>query len=116
HLFGTVAVLPEELRRCIRAFVINMFRGDPALLGDALAQLEARCGVPTLGVLPYLPGLVLDAEDSLHGMLAALPTEPLPPEAHRLDVAVARFPRLSNFTDFDPLLVEAGVEVRFVDH
>jgi adenosylcobyric acid synthase len=116
HLLGTVAVLPEDLRRCIRAFVINMFRGDPALLGDAMEQLEARCGVPTLGVLPYLPGLVLDAEDSLHGMLAALPAEPLPPGADRLDVAVVRFPRLSNFTDFDPLLIEAGVEVRFVDH
>src|SRR3984957_19827705 len=68
HLFGTVAVLPEDLRPSIRAFVINMFRGDPALLGDAMEQLEARCGVPTLGVLPFVPGLVLDAEDSLHRM------------------------------------------------
>jgi adenosylcobyric acid synthase len=90
HLFGTVAILPDELRRGVRGFIINMFRGDPALLGDAMDQLEARCGVPTLGVLPYLPALVLDAED--------------------------RLPRLSNFTDFDPLLVESGVAVRFVEH
>ena len=53
-----------------------MFRGDRALLGDAMDQLEARCGVPTLGVLPYLPGLVLDAEDSLHQLLAALGAAP----------------------------------------
>jgi len=116
HLYGTVAVLPEELSRCVRGFIINMFRGDPLLLGDAMAQLEARCGVPTLGVLPYLPGLVLDAEDSLHRMTANRPVEPVAPGADQLDVVVLRLPRLSNFTDFDPLLVEAGVAVRFVDH
>jgi adenosylcobyric acid synthase len=116
HLFGTVAVLPEDLRRCVKGFVINMFRGDPALLGDAMAQLEARSGVPTLGVLPHLPGLVLDAEDSLHRMLAALPGQLVPSDAPLLDVVVLRLPRLSNFTDLDPLLVEGGVAVRFVDH
>jgi adenosylcobyric acid synthase len=116
HLYGTVAVLPEDLRRWIKAFIINMFRGDALLLGDAMDQLEARCGVPTLGVLPFVPGLVLDAEDSLHRMLAALPAEPVAPATAQLDVVVLRLPRLSNFTDFDPLLVEGGVAVRFVDH
>ena len=116
HLFGTVAVLPEELRRCVHGFIINMFRGDALLLGDAMEQLEAKCGVPTLGVLPYVPGLVLDAEDSLHRMAAALPVERTAPGTEQLDVVVLRLPRLSNFTDFDPLLVEGGVAVRFVDH
>jgi len=116
HLFGTVAVLPDDLRACVEGFVINMFRGDPALLGDAMDQLEARSGVPTLGVLPFLPGLVLDAEDSLHRMLAALPAGSPPHSVEQLDVLVFRLPRLSNFTDFDPLVIEAGVAVRFVDH
>ena len=49
----------------MRGFVINRFRGDPALLGDATAELERRCGVPTLGVVPMVPGVDLDAEDSL---------------------------------------------------
>jgi adenosylcobyric acid synthase len=116
HLYGTVAVLPEELRQCIHGFIINMFRGDPLLLGDAMEQLEAKCGVPTLGVLPYVPGLVLDAEDSLHRMGVTLPLGHAAPGAEQLDVVVLRLPRLSNFTDFDPLLVEGGVAVRFVDH
>ena len=51
-LYGTVALLPDDLRRCVRGFVINKFRGDPALLAAGLAELEARTGVPTLGVLP----------------------------------------------------------------
>jgi adenosylcobyric acid synthase len=116
HLYGTVALLPEDLRRCVKAFIINMFRGDPALLGNAMEQLEERCGVPTLGVLPYLPGLVLDAEDSLHRMLAVQVEEPRAASAEVLDVVVLRLPRLSNFTDVDPLLVEGNVAVRFVDH
>src|SRR5213079_2460720 len=51
-LYGTVALLPDRYRRLVRAFVINKLRGDSALLGDGLGELEARAGVPVLGVLP----------------------------------------------------------------
>src|SRR5437660_3384563 len=64
-LYGTVALLPDHLRTSVKAFVINKFRGDPALLAPGLADLEARTGLPTLGVLPWVDGLHLDAEDSL---------------------------------------------------
>ncbi|MDQ2826757.1 MAG: cobyric acid synthase [Actinomycetota bacterium] len=110
--YGTVALLPDDLRALVRGFVVNKFRGDPALLADGPAELERRCGVPTLGVLPYLHGVSLDAEDSL-----ALPAAGRAPAAagSALDVAVVRFPRIANFTDLDPLSVEPGVGVRFVD-
>jgi adenosylcobyric acid synthase len=116
-LYGSVALLPDELRRWVRGFVINRFRGDPALLGDGCAQLERRAGVPTLGVVPLVPGLDLDAEDSL-----ALDRWDTAPDAARatggadggLDVAVVRFPRVSNFGDLDPLRLEPGVSVRWV--
>jgi adenosylcobyric acid synthase len=113
-LYGTVALLPEEYRPLVRGFVINKFRGDPALLFDATADLERRCGVATLGVLPMLPIAVaaLDAEDSL-----ALDA-PRPPAgaavADGLDVAVVRFPYVSNVTDVDALAIEPGVGVRLV--
>ena len=116
HLFGTVAILPGELRSIVRGFIINMFRGDRELLGDAMEQLEARCGVPTLGVLPYLTGLVLDAEDSLHRYLQDQVVSPRLADVDQLDVVVLRFPRLSNFTDIDPLAIDTGLRVRFVDH
>jgi adenosylcobyric acid synthase len=110
HLFGTVAILPEELAQSIGGFVINRFRGDPTLLGDGPAQLEARTGVPTLGVLPFLEGLEFDAEDSLARSRTAAPSA----DRSALDVAVLLVPRLSNFTDLDPLVAEPGVHVRWV--
>src|SRR5438309_2064550 len=64
-LYGTVTLLPDDLRRQVRGFVLNKFRGDPTLLEPGLAELERRTGVPTLGVLPWIDGVALDAEDSL---------------------------------------------------
>ncbi len=43
-LFGTWALLPPELQACVRGFVINRFRGDPSLLGDACARIGAAHG------------------------------------------------------------------------
>jgi len=112
-LYGTVALLPAELRAQVGGFVINKFRGDPALLGDGLAELERLSGVPTLGVMPWLHDVALDAEDSL--ALDGLPPRPsAPPVAGTLEVAAIRFPRLSNFTDLDALAIEPGVGVRMV--
>lgn len=109
-LYGTVALLPDELRAAVGGFVINKLRGDPALLLDGTDQLEARCGVPTFGVVPMLEGLRLDAEDSYD--LGALLGDDEPDAS--LDVAVVCLPRISNFTDIDALCLEPDVAVRFV--
>jgi adenosylcobyric acid synthase len=118
HLYGTVALLPPDRRGAVRGFVINKLRGDPALLGDAVRVLERRCGVPTLGVVPYLPDLWLDAEDSLGLGWPATSGHPaaVPEGCEVLDVAVVRLPHISNFTDLDPLAAEPGVGVRLVAH
>jgi adenosylcobyric acid synthase len=108
-LYGTVALLPEDLRRCVQGFLVNRFRGDPSLLADGFAVLEARCGVPTLGVVPLVEGTDLDAEDSL-----ALDRWSTSGTGPGLDVAVVRFPRTANFGDLDPLRVEPSVSVRWV--
>jgi adenosylcobyric acid synthase len=108
-LFGTVALLPDDLRATVRGFVINKLRGDPALLAGGPEELRRRTGVPTLGVLPWMAGLDLDAEDSL--ALGSGWTV----QRTALDVAVIRFPRISNFTDLDPLALEPGVRLRLVD-
>jgi adenosylcobyric acid synthase len=112
-LYGTVALLPDDLRACVKGFVINKFRGDPALLAPGLDELHGRTGIRTLGVVPWLTDVALDAEDSL--ALDGLRPRPAAGDAETtVDVAVIRFPRLSNFTDFDALALEPGVEVRYV--
>ncbi len=114
-LYGTVMLLPDHYRRLVGGFIVNKFRGDPALLGDGTAELERRCGVPCLGVLPYLHDVALDAEDSL-ALEDRRPRPAGPAMGDSLDVAVVRFPRLANFTDLDPLCIEPGVQVRLVEH
>ncbi len=110
-LFGTLALLSEQDQRHIAGFVINKFRGDPALLQPGLEQLRQLTGRPTLGVLPWTEGLELDAEDSL-GL--STPVAPVPALGRDvLRVSVIRLPRLSNWTDIDALRSEPGVLVRF---
>lgn len=119
-LYGTVALLPDDLRCLVRGFVVNKLRGDATLLGDGFDILERHCGVPTLGVLPWVDGLAVDGEDSLAldlSLLAQRHAAPHGPthDGDLLDVAVARLPRVSNITDVDPLGLEPGVRVRVVE-
>src|SRR5512135_200228 len=65
HLVGTLALLSASEQARVVGFVINRFRGDLALLQPGLDWLERETGKPVLGVLPYLHGLHLDAEDAL---------------------------------------------------
>ena len=106
-LYGTVALLEPADRALVRAFLINKFRGDEAVLRPGLDELTARTGVPFAGVLPWLHDPWLDAEDTLE--VARWP-HPGAVE-HSLRVAVIRLPRMSNITDVDALAAEPGVEV-----
>jgi adenosylcobyric acid synthase len=104
HVLGTLACLSESERARVAGIVINRFRGEAALLEPGLDWLARECGKPVLGVLPFLNGLYLDAEDAL-------------PEAgsgEGFRVAVPVYPRISNHTDFDALRLHPGVEVILV--
>lgn len=107
-LYGTVALLDDDERARVKATVINKFRGDVTILKPGLGQLEALTGVPVLGVVPYMH-LDLDDEDSLSDRLH----RDVPAQA--IDIAVIRLPRMSNFTDFNPLEALEGVSLRYVD-
>jgi adenosylcobyric acid synthase len=113
-LFGSLALLDPEDQALVRAFLVNKFRGDVNLLEPGIAELQRRTGRSVLGVLPWVRGLDLDAEDSLALEAPRRAASPVPGGATLL-VAVVRLPRLSNFTDVDPLAAEPGVEVRFTD-
>jgi adenosylcobyric acid synthase len=111
-LFGTLALLEAADQALVAGFLINKFRGDPAILTPGLDQLGRLTGRPVLGVLPWRAGLRLDAEDSVE---LETPTHgPAPPRGtDPLQVAVVHLRWLSNFTDLDPLAAEPGVTVRF---
>ncbi|WP_279633200.1 cobyric acid synthase [Nocardioides euryhalodurans] len=111
-MHGTLALLDEADQALVSGLVINRFRGDVSLLDPALTQIRSLTGRPVLGVVPWLPGLWLDSEDSLS--VRERPT-PADPGRARLRVAVVRLPRISNFTDADALCLEPDVEVDFVD-
>ena len=106
QLVGTLELLSDSERARIQGFVINRFRGDRALLEPGLDWLSARTGKPVAGVLPYLPGLVLDAEDSL-GLSGGH-------ETGAMKIIVPALPRISNHNDFDPLRLHPGVELEFI--
>ena len=79
HLFGTVAVLAPEDQALIAGFVVNKFRGDPALLAPGLTQLQQLTGRPTYGVIPFDDGFWLDAEDSVSVSAHRVVGRPQPP-------------------------------------
>lgn len=115
HLYGTVAVLEPDDQRLIAGFVVNKFRGDPALLAPGLTQLEELTGRPTYGVIPFSDGLWLDAEDSVSVLAHRVVGAPQPPRgADWLRVAAVRLPRISNSTDVEALACEPGVLVHWV--
>jgi adenosylcobyric acid synthase len=115
HLYGTVAVLGPDDQRLISGFVVNKFRGDPALLQPGLEQLRQLTGRPTYGVVPYTDGLWLDTEDSVSVLAHRVVGDPQPPRgAGWLRVAAIRLPRISNSTDVEALACEPGVLVRWV--
>jgi adenosylcobyric acid synthase len=114
HLYGTVAVLEPEDQQLISGFVVNKFRGDPALLAPGLDQLQQMTGRPTYGVIPYTDGLWLDTEDSVSVLAHRVVGDPQPPRGRQwLRVAAIRLPRISNSTDIEALACEPGVLVRW---
>ncbi len=124
-LYGTLALLDAADQSHLSGFVVNKFRGQRELLDPALTQISALTGRPVLGVLPYLEGIWIDAEDAV-ATERPYPVRPTVGAARRpgapgwrgageiLRVAVIRLPRISNFTDIDALALEPGVAVRFV--
>ncbi|MGG3498389.1 cobyric acid synthase [Peribacillus simplex] len=110
-IIGTLALLDKDERDCVKGIIINKFRGMRELLDDGIDWVEKETGIPVLGVLPYLD-VNIEAEDSL--ALSSLRFKKPKKAEFPIDVAVLRFPRISNFTDVDPFFDEPGVGVRLV--
>ena len=108
HIVGTLELLEPAERALIKGFIINKFRGQRSLLESGITWLEERTGIPVIAVIPMLDQ-VFPAEDSLD----LLERRADKPNAETT-IGVIRFPRISNFTDFDPLDGEPTVKLKYI--
>lgn len=110
-LYGTINILPDHLSSRIIGTVINKIRGDASLLDAGIEQLERLINKKCFGTLPFINSSFIDGEDSMalrhYGIARSKDTD-------YIDVAIVELPRISNFTDFDPLVYEDGCSVRMV--
>ncbi len=106
---GTFSLLPEGDSKRIKGIIINKFRGNLDILLPGIRQIEDIVGVPVLGVLPYDKSLKLPEEDS-----ASL-SEHKYKTGGRIKIGVMRLPRISNFTDIDPLEYEPDVSIKLIE-
>ncbi len=109
-LVGTLQLLEQEDRDRVIGVIINKFRGELSLLEPGLKWFEEYTGKPVLGVIPYLQDVHVDAEDSV--ILES--SSRVQNEEKEIDIAVLKYPYISNFTDIDPFLIEPDCGVRYV--
>ena len=106
QLLGTLMLLEEDEKSRVKGLIINKFRGDKTILDPGIDMLEEKGGIPVVGVVPYME-LALEDEDSLTERFGKM-------EDGIIDIAVIRYPRISNFTDFNIFEQIPEVKVRYV--
>ncbi|MBT5306154.1 MAG: cobyric acid synthase [Candidatus Scalindua sp.] len=111
-IVGTLELLDSDERDRVMGVIINKFRGDMGILESGIDMLEERINKPVLGVLPYFTNIDVDDEDSMNLDKRNRASES---SESQIDIAIIRLPRISNFTDFDILIREKSLSVRFVE-
>lgn len=106
QLLGTLMLLSDSEKERVKGLIINKFRGDRSILDPGIEMLEKRGNTPVTGVVPYME-LSLEDEDSLTERFDKKPDG-------LIDIAVIRYPRISNFTDFNVFEQISEVTVRYV--
>ena len=113
-IYGTIMLLDEADRNRIKGYIINKFRGDEALLESGIAKMDAALkkhgiDVPCLGVIPYTK-INLEKEDSYtYDSLSSHQPE------KDINIAVIKFDKLSNSTDFTSLLMYDDVNLQYIE-
>lgn len=108
-IVGTYYLLPEEDRKRIKAIIINKFRGNADVLKSGIDKVEELIGIPIIGIVPFDETLNLPEEDS-----ASLSTHHFS-ENEKITIGTLRLPKISNFTDIDPLDYEPDVGIKLVN-
>lgn len=107
-LYGTIALLNDEEKACIKGIIINKFRGDSSLFAEGRKMIEDLCGVPVVGVLPYFKDITIEEEDSV-----SLKHKYKKAAEGKVNIAVILLNKLSNFTDFNRLERDSRVNLYY---
>ena len=97
-----------------KSLLVNRFRGEAALLGDAFERLEKRTRRPVLGWVPYLPDLALPEEDAPYSFLESGRGLQREGTAPGLRVAGVCYPRASNTSDLDPFAADPRIDFEWL--
>lgn len=114
QLLGTLWLLEKEEREFVKGFVVNKFRGDISLFKDGIQLLEEKSQLPVLGTVPFIKDLNLPDEDA--ASLDSNIDNGNPENNGNVDMAIIKLPHIANFDDFDALIAETGVTLRYVSN
>lgn len=114
QIVGTLELLEPQERAYIKGIIINKFRGDVEILNPGIEFIEKRTGIPVLGVLPWLADISLPAEDSV-ALGHRSKVVNIMAGHKKIHIGVLRLPRISNFTDFEPLQNEPDVNLSYIE-
>ena len=112
QLIGTHHLMTPEERGMTKGFIINKFRGDPALFESGVDIIEKETRTKVLGVMPFFQNIHIDSEDSVAVQADQREKRPVGPDT--LNIGILRLPAISNFTDLEPLDREPGVVVNYL--
>ncbi|MBW1806053.1 MAG: cobyric acid synthase [Deltaproteobacteria bacterium] len=112
QIIGTYNLMTRREKELVPGFLINKFRGDPRLFSSGMEYIEKKTGKPVLGLVPYYHDILIDSEDGVTVQEDNRIVRPL--GAKTVNIAVIRFPAISNFTDLEILDRESDVIVNYL--
>ena len=114
QIVGTIELLDSRERERVKGVIINKFRGDPSLLKSGIDFVEKRTGIPVLGVVPWFKGFRIPDEDSVP-LQRRMEARRMQTRPDKINIGVVKFPRISNYTDFDALEHEPDICLGYID-
>ena len=112
-VYGSIALQTPEDRALIKGIIINKFRGDMRLFEEGRKMMEDICGIPVLGVIPYMKDIHIEEEDSV---ALAMKSSKFIVHSSKVNVAVIMLQHISNYTDFDVLEQDARLNLFYTNN
>ncbi len=112
QVIGTLNIIPQADRKRVKGIIINRFRGDATLFDDGIEYIQQQTKLPVLGLIPFFYHIEIDSEDGMP--IETIIDPPGIPLDGKINIACIRVPHISNFTDFNPLIREDGVNFHYL--